>query len=252
MRPTFFLTVAAMAALGACAGTTSTTSSTTPRTDVGAPGGATRNTGAAIPARTDTTPTPPSGAANSVVGTGTGTASLGTGIAPGSAEANTMVGGGAASMSNFGGDAHIVSLIDVINTGEIAEGMLARQRGTLPQIRAFANRMVQQHTRMQTDDRTLAKNPAYVAGDSAQLTRQMVQQTRDQLAQLQSAPAGAGFDAMYIADQITDHQLALTALNAAKQQARDGAVAKLIDAAIPEVQAHLDAAKQISATMSMR
>lgn len=252
MRFSPFVTTAAMAALAACASTMSTTSNTTPRTDVTAPGGATRNTGAAVPAKIDTTPAPPSGAANSVVGTGTGTASLGTGVAPGSAEANSMAAGGIGSMSALGGDAHIVSLVDVINTGEIAEGMLARERATLPQIRAFANQMVQQHTRMQTDDRTLAKNPVFIAGDSAQVARQMVQQSRDQLAQLQSAPAGAGFDAMYIADQITDHQLALAALNAAKQQAQDGQVLKLVTAAIPLVQQHLDEARQISATMSVR
>lgn len=243
---------AAMVALGACASTTNTASGTTPTTDVGAPGGATRNTGVAVPAKIDTTPAPPSGAANSVTGTGTGSASLGTGVAPGSGEANSMSAGGVGSMASLGGDAHIVSLIDVINTGEIAEGMLARERATLPQIRAFANQMVQEHTRMQTDDRTLAKNPVFIAGDSAQVAREMMQQSRDQLAKLQQAPAGAVFDAMYMSDQVTDHQLALDALNAAKTQARDGAVLKLVNAAIPRVQAHLDEAKRISGTMTAR
>jgi len=244
------VSAAAIVMLGACATTTSTTSGTTPRTDVSAPGGPTRNTGAAVPAKIDTTPTPPSGAANSVTTVGTGTASLGTGVTPGSGGASSMQAGGSYSTAALGGDAHIVSLVDVINTGEIAEGMLARQRATLPQIREFANRMVQEHTQMQTQDRTLAKDPAFVAGDSAQVTRTMVQESREELAKLQAAPAGAAFDALYITDQINDHQQALAALNAAKQQARDGQVLKLVTAAIPQVQAHLDAAKQISATMT--
>lgn len=246
------VSAAAIVALGACASTTSTTSGTTPQTDVNAPAGPTRNTGAAMPAKVDTTPTPPSGAANSVTTVGTGTASLGTGVTPGSGEANTMQAGGSYSTAALGGDAHIVTLVDVINTGEIAEGMLARQRATLPQIRAFANQMVQEHTQMQTQDRALAKNPAFIAGDSAQVTRSMVQQSRDELAKLQAAPAGAAFDALYITDQISDHQQALNALNAAKQQARDGQVLKLITDAIPRVQAHLDEAKRISATMTAR
>lgn len=245
--------VAGFIALGACATTTSTTAGTTPTTDVNAPGGAMANTGAAVPAPpADSTKAPPSGAGNSVAGTGTGSASLGTGVAPGSAEANSMAAGGIGNLSNLGGDAHIVSLVDVINTGEIAEGMLARERATLPQIRAFANEMVQQHTQLQTQDRTLAKNPVFIAGDSAQVARAMQQQSRDQLAKLQQTPAGAPFDAMYIADQITDHQMALNALNAAKTQAQDGAVANLVKAAIPQVQAHLDEARRISATMTVR
>lgn len=241
--------VAAMVALGACA-TTSATNGTTPTTDVSAPGGASRNTGAAVPAKIDTTPTPPSGAANSVTGTGTGSASLGTGIAPGSSDADRQGTAEGGTLFNLGGDAHIVSLVDVINTGEIAEGMLARERGTLPQIRAFANQMVQEHTQMQTADRTLAKNPVFVAGDSAQVTRKMAQDGREELAKLQQAPAGAAFDAMYIADQITDHEAALNALKAASTQARDGAVADLVKSAIPRVQAHLDEAKRISATLT--
>lgn len=242
---------AALVALGACA-TTNATTGTTPTTDAAAPGGATRNTGAAVPGQTDTTRTPPSGAANSVTGTGTGNASLGTGIAPGSAQATTAAANEGNSLASLGGDAHIVSMVDIINTGEIAEGMLARERGTLPQIRAFANQMVQEHTRMQTDDRTLAKNPVFIAGDSAQVARTMAQSSRDELAKLQQAPAGAAFDAMYITDQISDHEAALNALKAAATQARDGAVANLVKSAIPRVQAHLDEAKRISATLTAR
>lgn len=243
--------VAAIVALGACATTTSTTAGTTPTADPNAPGGASANTGVAVPVTAhDTTHLPPSGAANSVTGVGTGSASLGTGIAPGSGEANTMSAGGVGSMASLGGDAHIVSLIDVINTGEIAAGMLARERATLPQIRAFANQMVQEHTELQTQDRTLARNPVYVAGDSAQITRTMMQQSHDARAKLQQAPAGAAFDAMYIAGEIQDHQQALNALNAAQTQARDGAVANLVKGAIPRVQAHLAEAQRISATMT--
>lgn len=245
--------VAGLVALGACATTSSTTAGATPTTDVNAPGGATLNTGAAVPAPpADSAKAPPSGAGNSVTAVGTGTASLGTGVTPGSGEANTMAAGGVGSMASLGGDAHIVSLVDVINTGEIAEGMLARERATLPQIRAFADQMVQQHTQMQTEDRTLARNPVFIAGDSAQIARTMAQQSRDQLAKLQQTPAGAPFDAMYIADQISDHQMALNVLNAAKSQARDGAVATLVKAAIPQVQAHLDEARRLSATMTVR
>ena len=243
--------VAALVALGACA-TTTATNGTTPTTDVAAPGGATGNTGAALPAATDTTRTPPSGAANSVTGTGTGSASLGTGVAPGSAEASAAASDQGNTLASLGGDAHIVSLVDVINTGEIAEGMLARERGTLPQIRAFANQMVQEHTQMQTQDRTLAKNPVFIAGDSAQVARKMAQDSREELAKLQQAPAGAAFDAMYIADQISDHQAALNALKAAATQAKDGTVANLVKSAIPHVQAHLDEAQRISATLTAR
>lgn len=244
--------LAALAGLGACAtGTATTASGTTPTTDVNAPAGPTRNTGRAVPAAADTAKAPPSGAANSAAVTGSGNANLGSGVTPG-AGAPTDASAAGATLANLGSDAHIVSAVDIINTGEIAEGMLARQRATLPQIRAFANRMVQEHTDMQTQDRALAKDPALVAGDTAEVARNMMHQSQVDLASLQKQPAGAAFDALYLDDQIKDHQAALDLLDAAKTQARNGEVKNLVTDAIPKVQAHLDAAKAIRATMTVR
>lgn len=245
-------TLAALATLAACAtGTATTASGTTPTTDVNAPAGPATNTGRAVPGSTDTTKAPPSGAANSVTVTGTGNANTGAGVTPGTGNATDASASGT-MLSNLGGDAHIVSAVDIINTGEIAEGMLARQHATLPQIRDFANRMVQEHTDMQTQDRALAKDPALVAGDTAEVARNMMHQSQVDLVALQKQPAGAAFDALYLDDQIKDHQAALDLLNAAKTQARNGKVKDLVTAAIPKVQAHLDAAKAIRATMTVR
>lgn len=244
--------LAALAGLGACAtGTATTASGTTPRTDVNAPAGPATNTGRAVPVATDTSKSPPSGAANSVTVTGTGNANLGSGVTPGTG-APTDASASGTTLANLGSDAHIVSAVDIINTGEIAEGMVARQRATLPQIRAFANRMVQEHTDMQTQDRALAKDPALVAGDTAAVARDMMHQSQADVAALQKQPAGAAFDALYLDHQIKDHQAALDLLNAAKTQARNGEVKNLVTAAIPKVQAHLEAAKAIRATMTVR
>lgn len=209
------------------------------------------NTGVLTPTNPkDTVARRPTGAGHSVSGVGTGVASLG-GASSGSDQTATGAFPGN-MLNNLGSDAYIISAVDVVNTDEIAEGMLARQRGVSPRVRMFAQRMVTEHTTLQARDRAVAQNPRFIAGDSAQVTRQMAAADRANLLRLQQTPAGPAFDGVYITQQVQDHRNALALLEAARKQARDGQVKDLISASIPIVQRHLRMAERVQATLGLR
>lgn len=258
--------ITALAALGACmsgsgtgnmggTGGEGTTTGATAGASIGSPGTTATpivptNTGdVARGAPVDTAPnnmTPPTGAANSTNGTGTAVAGLGGGLSGKAAGAVTVPGG---TIKNIGSDARIVSAIDVVNTDEIAAAMLAREKATSPRVRAFAEQMIIDHTRLQGADRALASESKFISSDSADVTREMRRSDQAAMVRLQAMPRGPGFDAAYIRGEIDDHKQALALFNAAKPQASDGRLGNLITMAIPVLQQHLNDATAIQASM---
>lgn len=250
----------ALGALGACMSGTGTgsmggSSSPTTAATVGttAEPVAPTNTGVVAPAGSvDTTRggmLPPTGVANSPATTGRSVASLGTGVSGTPSGAVTDPG---TMLSNLGGDARIVSALDVVNTDEIGAGILARQRASSPEVRAFAERVIMDHTRLQGQDRALAADPQFVSSDSASITREMRRSDEAAMVRLRALPAGPAFDAAYINGEVTDHQHALALLNAAKTQAKDSRLRDLIAGAIPVIQEHLNLAMALQSRMGQR
>lgn len=250
---------AVVATLGACMSASgsgsmggSTGPTTSPSEGTVAQPVAPTNTGQVAPAPSvDTSGAgnlPPTGAAASPATTGRGVASLGTGVSGKPSGSAADVG---TTLSNLGSDARIVSAIDVVNTDEINAGILARQRASSPQVRAFAERVITDHTRLQGQDRALAANPGFVAGDSAAVTLEMRRSDEAAMVRLRSM-SGTAFDAAYINQEIADHKQALMLLNAVKTQARDDRLRDLITAAIPVIQEHLNMAMSLQQSMGMK
>lgn len=251
--------VTALAALGACMSSSGTgrmggsgTMGATPNATVGTTAApvAPVNTGEpAQPGPVDTSAakrTPPSGVANSNVGTGTAVAGLGGGLTGKPAGASADPGD---LLTNIGSDARIVSAIDVLNTDEIAGAMLARERATSPQVRAFAEQMIRDHTRLQGMDRALASHSEFISSDSADVTREMRRRDNASMVRLRAMASGSAFDAAYISGEVADHKHALALLNASKTQAKDERVQDLAASAIPIIQEHLDRAMAIQRSM---
>ncbi|MGI9090587.1 MAG: DUF4142 domain-containing protein, partial [Gemmatimonadaceae bacterium] len=161
------------------------------------------------------------GAANSIVGTGTAVAGIGGGLVGKPSGAPAVPGN---VITNIGSDARIVSALDVVNTDEIAAAMLAREKATSPKVRAFAEQLIADHTRLQGVDRALAANPQFISSDSADITREMRRSDNAALAHLRAMPKGPGFDAAYIANEIDDHKHAIDLANASATQAQDSRV----------------------------
>ena len=193
------------------------------------------------------------GAVNPPADTMAGRTTDTTGRAVPPANAASPAGQGGVSMggmfANLGDDARIATAIDVANTGEIDAGQIARQRARNSSVRAFADRMVRDHTRMQAQDRTLGANPALVESDSTNVMGQMRRQNDVTMARLRSASPGAQFDSMYVNQQVDAHRQTLALLTAARTQAQDQKLRDAIDAAIPQVQSHLDQATALQRTL---
>ncbi len=123
---------------------------------------------------------------------------------------------------------------------EIEAGRLALAQSSNPQVRAFAQMMIDQHTQssaqMAAALQSIGMNPP-----PAQLTPDL----SHRLDLLRTA--GTGFDAMYLQDQVVAHQEAL-ALHQACAANAGGPVAGVSAAAAPIVQSHLNQAQALSSS----
>jgi putative membrane protein len=170
---------------------------------------------------------------DSAAGT-TGSNMAGTTGAAGSA---TTGGAGAAL-----GDADIANVIHEVNAGEIAAGKIAQTKASNADVKAFAREMVQAHTAL---DKQGTKASGQTAATNAAIRDSVVNANKAMSSQLQSAASGAEFDKAYIDGQVQGHQNALSFLQAAQNQAQDADVKRMITAAIPDVQKHLDRARTL-------
>jgi putative membrane protein len=163
----------------------------------------------------------------------------------GSNMAGTTGAAGSATTGGAGatlGDADIANVIHEVNAGEIAAGKIAQTKASNADVKAFAREMVQAHTAL---DKQGTKASGQTAATNAAIRDSVVNANKATSSQLQSAASGAEFDKAYIDGQVQGHQNALSFLQAAQNQAQDADVKKMITAAIPDVQKHLDRARTL-------
>jgi len=140
------------------------------------------------------------------------------------------------------GDADIATVIHEVNAGEIAAGKIAETKASNADVKAYAREMVQAHTALDKQD---AKAGGQSAAANAAIRDSVANANRAVSSELQSANSGAEFDKAYLNSQVMGHQNALSFLKAAQNQAQSADVKKLIAAAIPDVQKHLDRARSL-------
>jgi putative membrane protein len=108
-------------------------------------------------------------------------------------------------------------------------------------VKAYARQMVTAHT-------ALDKKGVKITGDSTASTAAMrdsvVNANKAMADQLQSA-SGTAFDRAYIDGQVTGHQNTLNFLQQAQNQAQNADLKQMIATAIPDVQKHLDRAREL-------
>jgi len=140
------------------------------------------------------------------------------------------------------GDADIANVIHEVNAGEIAAGKIAETKASNADVKAYARDMVQAHTALDKQD---TKISGQTAAANAAIRDSVVNANRAASSELQSANSGAEFDKAYVNGQVQGHQNALSFLQAAQNQTQNADLKKLIAAAIPDVQKHLDRAKSL-------
>jgi putative membrane protein len=188
-------------------------------------------------ARADSTAVASGAATTDSAGGTTGNRMAGAGAAGAASTA-----GGASGSTTALGDADIANVIHEVNAGEIAAGKIAQTKATNADVKAYAREMVQAHTAM---DKKGAKITGQQGATNAAIRDSIVNANQSMDSQLQSANSGADFDRAYINGQVQGHQNALSFLQAAQNQTQNADLKKMIDAAIPDVQKHLDRARAL-------
>jgi putative membrane protein len=194
--------------------------------------------------------------ADTVAATGTAFGAIsGTEAASGSSAASanldTTVDMGATSSelaSRFKGlaDANYAALVDEANNGEIEAAKVAETKGSNSAVKAFAKRMISDHTSLLSQGQQLSKQlgvtPQPPADDPV---RQLNSQT---MQALQSTAKGSSFDSTYITSQVAAHKAVLGLLSAIESGASNAQLQAMARKARPMIQSHLDSAQAIQQT----
>lgn len=143
-------------------------------------------------------------------------------------------------------DANIAAIASASNQDEIQTSTIALQKATRPEVRQFAQRMVDEHTRVEQQMQQALQAKGLQPQDNAQ-SQQMKQAMQTTIAQLQAATAEQ-FDAAYLAHQVQAHQTTLQALRTTLiPNARDPQLKQMLQGVEPAVAEHLRMAQQLQA-----
>lgn len=144
-------------------------------------------------------------------------------------------------------DAEVLQMMAAINQGEVDAGNMAKAKATNHDVKEFAEDMVKAHTGMMKDGKELATKIGAMtkpmADDSIVKANMMAG------SKLASTAKGAAFDKAYIDAQVMGHTAVVNALQGALPQIVNEDLKKKVGDAIPDVQKHLDKAKEIQAKM---
>ena len=165
-------------------------------------------------------------------------------VASGAVRTDSAAGMASTAGATALGDADIANVIHEVNAGEIAAGKIAETKASNADVKAYAREMVEAHTALDKQDTKISSQSATT---NAAIRDSVVNANRAVSSELQSANSGAEFDKAYVNSQVQGHQNALSFLQAAQNQTQNADMKKLIAAAIPDVQKHLDRARSLQA-----
>lgn len=144
-------------------------------------------------------------------------------------------------------DANIVFILDAANAADSAAGSIAAAKGTSADVKSFGRDMMRDHHAMRVAGQDVAKKlnvtPEAPAGDNSAAAAAA---WRDSL---NAMPRGAAWDKTYIDHEVADHEQVLNKAQTALGATQTADLKALIQKAAPNVQAHLDRAKQIQSKL---
>jgi putative membrane protein len=143
-------------------------------------------------------------------------------------------------------DADIVAYLVAADSGEIAAGKLASTKATNPSVKAFAKKMVSDHSTMLSETTQLAKkdNIAYAAASNDDIS-DLRSDSKDALQDLTEKTAGNDWDKDYVDKQVDAHQNVIDHVNDFTGKAKDPQLVSMLKQALPKLQNHLQAAKAL-------
>ena len=140
-------------------------------------------------------------------------------------------------------DAQLAAVVRAINRGEIQEGQLAGLKARAPEVKRFANHMVNQHREIQNHDNAVL-NRLQITPEDNPVSDQLKSETQSQMTALQ-ALRGHDFDRDYIDGQIRDHNKALELVDRIISDVKSTELKADLQAARPKIEAHIREAERV-------
>jgi putative membrane protein len=144
-------------------------------------------------------------------------------------------------------DPNIVAILDAANAADSATGAVAAARGTSADVKSFGRDMMRDHHALRVAGQDLAKKlnvtPQPPAGDTTLAANKTWNDS------LTAMPRGAAWDKAYIDKEVTVHEQVLNTAQTALGAAQNAELKALIQKAAPNIQAHLEHAKQIQSKL---
>jgi putative membrane protein len=141
-------------------------------------------------------------------------------------------------------DAQIAHFATTANTADSSGGVMAQEKGSNAAVKAYGQRMVQDHGSANQQARQLVQSAALTPQENERSAQ--LRATHDSASQRLRGLSGAEFDRAYIAHEIQMHQSLLTALDQDLiPNAQNAQLRQLLEGIRPTVQSHLEQAQQI-------
>jgi putative membrane protein len=171
-------------------------------------------------------------------------AAVDTAASAGAVAADTVSNRVGSALNGSWTDADIVAYLVAADSGEIAAGKVASSKATASSVKAFAQKMVRDHTQMLKGPTQLAStsNINYATATNDDIT-DLKKDNNDALQDLSNKAAGGDWDEDYVDKQVDAHQNVIDHVNDFTKSAKDPKLVSMLQQALPKLQSHLDAAK---------
>ncbi len=131
-----------------------------------------------------------------------------------------------------------------INLGEIALGKLAEAKGDNLAVKDFGTRMVEDHTRLETQLQAMAKAkgitlPSQAGAEEVSLQQQL------------SNDSGAQFDQAYIQHMLSGHKQAIADFENEIERGNNPSFKSYAESALPVIQDHIRIAEDVAGKMQL-
>jgi putative membrane protein len=144
-------------------------------------------------------------------------------------------------------DANILAYLDAVNMTDSAGGSIAAAKGTSADVKSFGRDMMRDHHALRVAGQDVGKKanitPEPASNDTTQAHGSKMADS------LNAQARGAAWDKAYIDHEVMIHESVLNTAQTALGATQNADVKAFIQKAAPNVQAHLDHAKQIQSKL---
>ena len=122
---------------------------------------------------------------------------------------------------------------------EVQAGKLAQERASAGEVKQYAERMVEDHGRMLSEQQAMARSKG------VQMPEEPSRAQQSAMKKLQGEK-GERFDRAYMSQMVQDHEKTLKLVREAAKNAKDPQLKAMAQKAAPDIEKHLQMAKQLS------